>query len=210
MNRALFILLALVGMASVGHAADAPPPTYPSPNGRFEMRLTEIPEKDRGELGEAKLDQRVELIEKTSGKVMVSLGRADSNYLADTVLVWSADSKWAAYATRQCPNRIEEGETKVYFWNGATFNDVPLPARLPDPKIKFPKGAGDSVKPYGGGTSPVKWLKSGALVLSIDDMFLSRSDEKSYTGTVEVTIGFDKQHRASVQKVGKTETTVEK
>jgi hypothetical protein len=84
-----------------------------------------------------------------------------------------------------------------------------LPENLPVPEIKFPKGKGGNPKPYGGGVTPVKWLKSGDLEMSSEDMMLSRDDGKSYTGVLQFTISFDAQHHASEKKVGKTKTKVE-
>jgi hypothetical protein len=82
-------------------------------------------------------DPKIELIEKTSGKVMVDLGTAYLSHLSDTVLLWSADSKWAAYATRG----EREGETSVYFWNGSAFYEIPLPDNMPAPDITFSQGS---------------------------------------------------------------------
>ena len=65
-------------------------------------------------------------------------------------------------------------------------------------------------KNYGGGVTPLRWLKSGELELSSEDMMLSRDDGKSYTGLLRFTISFDAQHKASVKTVGKTKTEVEK
>jgi len=75
--------------------------------------------------------------------------------------------------------------------------------------IKFPKRKGGNVKPYGGGVRPLKWLKSGDLEMSSEDMMFSRDDNKSYTGQLRFILAFDAQHRASVKKVGKTKTEVE-
>ena len=83
-----------------------------------------------------------------------------------------------------------------------------LPENLPSPRIKFPKGKEGNVKPYGGGVTPLRWLKSGELELSSEDMMLSRDDGKSYTGVLHFTISFDAQHKASVKNVGKTKTEV--
>lgn len=200
----------MLGWAAAGLAEDAARPTFPSPDGRFVVRFTEIKESERGEFGEGKLDLMVELIEKSSGNVMIKLGRADSDYLGDTALVWSADSTRVAYGTRRCPNRIEEGETSVYFWNGTAFDEVPLPANLPEAKIKYPGGIEGNVKPYGGAVKPVKWLKSGELQLEEDDTFVSRDNGHTYTGVVRFTIAFDAKHQASVKTIGKSETRVEK
>jgi hypothetical protein len=128
------------------------------------------------------------------------------SHLPDTVLVWSADSKRAAYATRG--NR--EGETNVYFWNGSEFKGVPLPETLPNPKIKFGKAAeGGGVKNYGGGTKPLRWLKSGELELATDLMMMSHVDDRTYTGTVKFTVAFDAKHHATLRTVGKSTTVVD-
>lgn len=164
---------------------------YPSPDGRFALRIT-APEEGA--------EHKVELIEKASGKVMVDLGEA----WRSQVLVWSADSKWAAYGNRG----DKDGEVSVYFWNGSTFDGVPLPDDLPSPDIKFRKGTG-AVKNYGGAVTPLKWLKSGELELSSDLMMLDRDSGATYTGVVRFTLAFDPQHHASVKKVGKTKTKVE-
>ena len=65
---------------------------YPSPDGRFALRITQ-PKDDE-------YHTTVELIEKDSGKVMVTLHSASDTELFDaseSVLVWSADSKSVAY-----------------------------------------------------------------------------------------------------------------
>jgi hypothetical protein len=191
MYRLFLVLMALCWTsACLAEVTDK----FPSPDGRFALRIGADPE--------------VALIEQASGKVMVDLGTLYSRYLShpeETVLVWSADSKWAAYATRG--NR--DGDTSVYFWNGSAFDTIPLPDDLPGPEIKFRKGAGGDVKNYGGAVKPLRWLKSGELELSSDVMMLSRKDTRTYTGVVVITLAFDAQHHASVRKVGKTKTEVE-
>lgn len=178
---------------------------YPSPDGRFALRITQ-PNQDE-------YHPTVDLIEKDSGKVMVTLHSSSDTELFDaseSVLVWSADSKSVAYGFRDSPPGVREVSrgTRVYFWNGSGFDKVSLPENLPAPKIKFPKGKGENLKPYGGGVRPLKWSKSGDLEMSNQDMVLSEDDDKSYTGVLHFTISFDGQHRASVKKIGKTKTEV--
>ena len=185
--------------AAVVFAEDGSSIKFPSPDGRFALRITELKESEVGEL-------KVDLIEKASGKVLVDLTTAYGKHLSDTVLVWSADSKWAAFATRD----EREGATNVYFWNGLAFEDVPLPVDLPGPDIKFrPQDQAGGVKAYGGGVKPLRWLKSGSLELSSDSTMMSRESGDTYTGVLLITIAFDAKRHASVQKVGKTKTTVE-
>ena len=178
---------------------------YPSPDGRFALRITQ-PKDDE-------YHPTVELIEKDSGKVMVTLHSVSDTELFDpseSVLVWSADSKRVAYGFRDSPPgvRVVSRGTLVCFWNGSGFDKVFLPENLPVPKIKFPKGKGENVKPYGGGVKPLRWLKSGDLEMSSEDMMLLEDDGKSYTGVLQFTISFDAQHHASVKKVGKAKTEV--
>jgi len=126
-----FLSLTVIFWAAAGLAEDRVSIKYPSPDGRFAMRIIEP-------TGDENTDLKIDLIEKTSGKVIVDLGTARPNHLSDTVLVWSGDSRWAAYATRG----EREGETSVYFWNGSAFAEIPLPDNMPGPDIKFRKANG--------------------------------------------------------------------
>jgi hypothetical protein len=150
-------------------------------------------------------DLKIDLIETASGTVVVDLENAYGSHLSDTILVWSTDSKWVAYATRD----DREGHTEVYFWNGSAFEPVALPENLPGPEIKFRKGDDGAVKNYGGAVKPVRWLKSGALELSSYEMMLSRDSGRTYTGVILITIRFDAQHHAFIKSVSKAKTKVE-
>ncbi len=190
----IFVLLLMLCRAE---AEDGFSVKCPSPDGRFALRLTD----PKGPDG---VSYKVDLIDKTSGEVILDLENASENYLDDTVLVWSSDSRRVAFGTRG----YKEGDTAVFFWNGSVFEEVRLPGDLPLPKINFGKGAG-AVKNYGGAVKPVRWSKSGELELSSDLMMLSRVNEKAYTGVVLFTVGFDPHHRATVRKIGKTKTSVD-
>jgi hypothetical protein len=179
---------------------------YPSPDGRFALRITQSRNNE--------YHPTVELIEKSSGKVMVTLHSGSDDELFDaseSVLVWSFDSKRAAYGFRASPPgaRVLSLGALVFFWNGSDFDKVFLPENLPSPRIKFPKGKEGNVKPYGGGVKPLRWLKSGDLEISSEDMMLSRDDGTSYTGVLRFTVSFDAQHHASVKNIGKSKTEVD-
>ena len=165
---------------------------YPSPDGRFALRISG--------------DLKVDLI-KTSGQILVDLGKLyvdpDTSYQEQPYLVWSADSKWAAYGTR---NKVS-GQTTAYFWNGVSFEEVQLPANLPEPKIEPHKGSG-GVKLKGYALAPLRWLKPGELELSNESMGIGREDGARYSGVVVITVELTAPH-ASVKKVGKTKTEVE-
>jgi hypothetical protein len=164
---------------------------FPSPDGRFALRVSE--------------DLKIDLIE-TSGKILVDLGKLyvdpDTSRREETILVWSADSKWAAYGTR---NQVS-GQTAVYFWNGVAFEEVRLPANLPEPKIEPRKESG-GVKLKGYALAPLRWLKPGELELSNESMGIGREDGAKYTAKIAITVELTAPH-ASVKNVGKTKTEV--
>ena len=163
---------------------------YPSPDGRFALRISD--------------DLKIDLIE-TSGKILVDLGKLyiepETSLREETILVWSADSKWAAYATRGPGYR--SGNTTIYYWNDVAFEEVRLPANLPEPKMDTSK-----VKLKGYAVEPVRWLKPGELELSNELSGFGRDDGKNYTAKIMITVQLTAPH-ASVKKVGKTKTTVE-
>ena len=163
---------------------------YPSPDGRFALRISDDPE--------------IDLIE-TSGKILVDLGKLyvepETSLREETILVWSADSEWAAYGTRGPGYR--SGNTTVYYWNGVAFEEVRLPANLPEPKIDS-----SEVKLKGYAVQPLRWLKPGELELSNELSGFGRDDGKKYTAKIVITVQLTAPH-ASVKKVGKTKTTFE-
>ncbi len=205
MTRSLAVLFALTlagaGLAEEDMITDF---DYVSPDGHFAMRMT-YPKSDPNS------DAKVDLVDKQSGKVMVDLGRVADSQLEDAVMVWSADSKRVAYGFRtDAPGaRIASGETVAFFWNGASFDKVALPGKLPTPHIQYPNGEPKYVKPYGGTVKPLRWLKSGELELSSDEMMYSPDDDKSYTAVVKFTAAFDSKHNPKVKTVGKSQTKVE-
>jgi hypothetical protein len=201
MKRILFS--AILGLAVLGGAfgqdADEEPISFRSPNGRYDLQVTKVPNNNNQE------DSKLDVVETASNKMVGDLGMVFSSQLSRSVLVWSADSKRIAFGSGGDRHR----ETTVYFWNGSAFVSVPLPDDLPSPHIKFRKGANGAVKNYGGGVRPIRWLKSGDLELSSEEVMLSRVDDMTYTGTIVITIGFDARHHAVVKKVSKTKTRVE-
>ena len=202
--RRAFLTLLLVGWTTIGLAEQNSSIKFPSPDERFALRITR-PKDDE-------YHPTVELIEKDSGKVMVTLHGASDTELFDaseSVLVWSADSKSVAYGFQDSPPgvRVVSRGAVVCFWNGSGFDKVFLPENLPVPDIKFPNKKGGYEKPYGGGVKPLRWSKSGDLEMSSEDEVMLRG--KTYTGVLHFTISFDAQHHPSVKKIGKTKTEVD-
>ena len=192
MSRA-FVIPLLAYWASVGLGEDAPAVKFPSPDGRFALRVADL---------------RVELIETASGKMILDLDtlwvdREDQRNEEEPVLVWSSDSKWLACGTRT----FQSGSTTVYFWDGSAFKELPLPAKMPEPKVK-PRKGDSGVKLKGYAVEPLKWINPGELELSSKLMGEGRDVGVHYTGSTVITVKFDARHRASVKKVTGTKTEV--
>src|SRR5262249_40907731 len=152
------------------------------------------------------------IVDRASGNVVLEL---PTPLREEDKVIWSADSKWLAFNHRG--NETAEftsawgktTEVTVYFWNGASFEKVKLP-ELPEPELRFKpyKKAGH---PSGlelhfdkDEVTPVRWLKSGALIVSRDyGMTHNTAVSVSYSRVYIITIGFDAKHVAFVQNITK-------
>jgi hypothetical protein len=196
MLRAAMILL-LACWASFGLSQDTSAVKFASPDGHFALRVAGLPLYGPGAA-------KVDLIETTSGKVVLDLGTLWIDR-EEPKLVWSSDSKWLAYATRTSTSG--SGWPTVYFWDGSAFKELTLPANLPEPKIK-PRKGDSGVKLKGYAEEPLKWIKPGELQLSSKLMGIGRDVGYNYTGSILITVAFDAHHRATVKKVTPTKTEV--
>jgi hypothetical protein len=188
-----FVILLLAFSARFGIAEDASAIKFPSPDGRFALRVADL---------------KVDLIETPSGTAMVDLGilwinRDDANEKEEPVLIWSADSKWVACGTRT----FAAGSTAVYFFDGSAFKELALPAKLPEPKIK-PRKGDSGVKLKGYAEEPLKWTRPGELQLASKLTGIGRDVGFNYTGSIVITVAFDAAHRASVKNVTATKIEV--
>ncbi|HEX4697538.1 MAG TPA: hypothetical protein VH254_07690 [Candidatus Udaeobacter sp.] len=162
----------------------------PSPDGKFAVLLTED-EKEEDRV-------KIQLIEVSSGKVVLDLAESGHPHSGHCKLLWSPDSeRFAFYEARH-----RGGDTTVYFWNESAFAESPLPqlgdcATARQKKELEGKGVHKFIE---ADTAPKEWLKSGALVL-MNAQGWETKDGNLRGCTQTVTIAFDAKHKASVQRV---------
>jgi hypothetical protein len=190
-RKVIILLLGCFASAVLGD--DPAAVKFLSPNGRFGLRVADL---------------KVDLIETSSGNVMLDLGtlwidRDTKTDREEPRLVWSDDSKWVAYGTRTSAS----GSTTVYFWDGSAFKKLAMPPKLPEPKIKPREGDSD-VKLKAYADEPLKWIHPGELELSSKLMGIGRDVGFRYTGSIVITIAFDASGRASVKSATATKTEV--
>ena len=152
-----------------------------SPDGKFALRITKddmggsaaiIGLKDNGELATLETYQ---------------------NYTEEAHLVWSKDSQRVAYFE---PDR-RGGSTTAYFWGGSEFKEIELP-EIPECHVPPAKESDGYVKDIENITRPVKWLRSGELVLAVHKTRITESGATGSCGQT-ITIAFDSDHKASVK-----------
>ncbi|MDB6174551.1 MAG: hypothetical protein JWL59_3862 [Chthoniobacteraceae bacterium] len=97
----------------------------------------------------------------------------------------------------------------VHFRKGSAFLEVLLPDDLPDPHIRFRKGADAEVRTYAATLTPIRWLPLGSLKITCEQTVLSLVENVNYTGTLPMAIGFKRSGHGFLQKLGKTKTTTD-
>lgn len=159
---------------------------YPSPDGKFAMLST------RAEEGTI----AIQLIEVSSRKAVLDLADTGNPYAMDCTMLWSPDSQRVAFFN----SSRRGGTTTVYFRNESGFEEIPLP-ELPGCREKAAaKDDDEIVKGLGTTTSPQRWDKSGALVLTVADAWVTaRTDVRECSQTI--TVAFNPRKKASIQKV---------
>jgi hypothetical protein len=180
------ILFLLAAHLSTASAADDQTKDR-SPDGKFAMLLKE----DTAAEGRVK----IQLVEVSSGKVVLDLAESGHPHAKDCKLLWAPDSQRAAFYEAI----FRGGETRVYFRNDTGFTESPLPelggcATAAQKKELKAKGV---LKFIEYNAVPKEWLKSGALVI-VDDQGWETVDGELRGCSQTVTIGFDAKHKASV------------
>jgi hypothetical protein len=149
-----------------------------SPDGKFALRIE---------------GWDTEIIESATKKKVIDLENLAGH---DATLIWSGDSQRVAYFNES----LELHTTTVYYRKGSTFTEIPLPEfpRCDEVKDKDPK----ELRRIYYTVKPEYWMDSGALALNINSEWEDSKDQ--FTGCEQsLTIAFDAQHQASVEKVEK-------
>lgn len=187
---------------------------FPSPDGKFTFSLgsyeTGHSDSATGNLIKDSEKKPAVIVEQASGKVVLEL---PTPLRDEDKVIWSTDSKWLALNHRGNETTEFTGasgkttEVAVYFWNGASFEKVKLP-ELPEPELKFRpyKKAGH---PFGrelhfdeDKVTPLRWLKSGALVVSRHSGVTDNTAVSvSYSRVYIITIDFNSKHVGYVKNV---------
>ena len=156
--------------------------TDKSPDGNFALRI-QLPKEaeDQPKVGMINLPTEEAVLELDCHRCY------EGN--AKPRLLWFSDSQRVAYYTPH----PDGSYTQVYFRRGSSFEEVQLPSI---PNLPFPRRGPPDEQALTSISEPIRWLKSGALVLH-------QEQDKLVSGSAaqKVTIAFDKHGHGSVLKV---------
>lgn len=146
------------------------------------------------------------IIEQQSRKPVLALDAVRED---EDRMIWSADSKWFAFSHRG----NKETDLNVYYWNGDSFQKATLPD-LPEPAIQErpnKKSLSEQIHHFDfERTEPLRWLKSGVLVVSHSLGFTNNTLQSiSYSREYTITISFDAKHIGHIKNVTKQPQKVE-
>lgn len=197
----LFALLVTCAESVCGQATEERPRNaleYPSPNEQFAFRYTprERSESEPAADEDAAVkDETYDLVEKRSGKVLMSVAESDPDFGPSArfsmQVVWKADSKafaLTAYLTKR------GSEVSVYVRDGSTFRAVELPELEVEIPAKLDHGKTTNINSQ----SAKRWQRDGSLVVEIATT--CSGDKGTVTATRTVVLGFDRANKATIRK----------
>jgi len=196
LQRSLIVLSILVTCSYPGCGEETEEETKktieaPSPDGQFAFRYT-------GESDSEK--QTYDLIDKRSGKVLMSVAESDPDLgpsaRFNMEVLWRPDSK-AFALTAMLWKRGSNVE--VYVRNGSTFRHIELPELLADITEKIKGGKSFSHVVELNSQSAKRWQKDGALIVEIESIQDGGGDG-SLTATRTVVLTFDRSDKAKIRK----------
>ena len=152
-----------------------------SPDGKFALQVS------RGD--KQPFPQSCQIVDAKTRKIVLVLDK-DKAFDPEAKLLWSNDSQWLAYFTIT-KDYEDDVATRVFRWNGETFEEIKLPDLSP-PKIP------DNASPLGEfhpRIIPIRWAMPGSLELEYEIL----SDSWGRTAE-QISIQFDKDHGARMIK----------
>lgn len=164
----------------------------PSPNGQFAFRYTAESDSET---------QTYDLIDKGSGKVLMSVAESDPDPDAgpsarfNMEVLWRPDSKAFALTATLWKRG---SNVDVYVRNGSTFRKIALPELLADIPEKVKTGKSFPHVAELNSQSAKRWQKDGSLVVEIENVV--DGNEGSVTATRTAVLSFDRSNKAKVLK----------
>lgn len=163
----------------------------PSPNGQFAFRYTAESDSEK---------QTYDLIDKGSGKVLMSVAESDPDLgpsaRFNMEVLWRPDSKAFALTATLWKRG---SDVEVYVRNGSTFRKIELPELVADIPEKVKGGKSFPHVAELNSQSAKRWLKDGSLEVEIETM-----QDGGNGGAIQanrtVILGFGKGGEAKILK----------
>lgn len=195
--KRIFLASFLLGWLSLPALAINYTLETPSPDGRFALRLDPLGVDDTSEMEAA-------IVERATNVTLAKLPMTLLGNYQRCQLIWTADSRRVAYTDGGKP----VSRTRVFFRTGTSFREIKLPA-LPRPAFRSPlrKKSEPAMGVYSDIVTPVRWLKSGSLLISRKMDMLQESN--MHEGSLLITIAFPAHRRAVIRKVQRSKITVD-
>ena len=163
----------------------------PSPNGQFAFRYTAESDSEK---------QTYDLIDKGSGKVLMSVAESDPDLgpsaRFNMEVLWRPDSKAFALTATLWKRG---SDVEVYVRNGSTFRKIELPELVADIPEKVKGGKSFPHVVELNSQSAKRWQKDGALIVEIESIQDGGGDG-SITATRTVVLTFDRSDKAKIRK----------
>ena len=162
----------------------------PSPNGQFAFRYTVDSESEK---------QTYDLIDKRSGKVLISVAESDPDLgpsaQFNMEVLWKPDSKAFALTAMLWKRG---SYVAVFVRNGSTFREIKLPELLADIPEKVKGGKSFPHVAELDSQRAKRWQQDGSLIVEIENMI--DGNDGSITATRTAVLGFDRSDKAKVLK----------
>jgi hypothetical protein len=162
----------------------------PSPNGQFAFRYTEESDSE---------NQTYDLIDKGSGKVLMSVAESDPDLgpsaRFNMEVLWRPDSKAFALTATLWKRG---SNVDVFVRNASTFRKIEFPELVADIPEKVKGGKSFPHVAELNSQSAKRWQKDGSLVAEIETVL--DGNEGSVTATRTVVLGFDRSDKGKVLK----------